>query len=323
MRPCQAAPAFDTTMSTPPKVSTILANAALTEAASVTSQAMPIAPPIALAFSFAAALVHVEQRDFGARRGECLRGRGADRAARAGHRHDLSGERLFGRAAELGLLERPVFHVEQMRVVERLVAPGRFGIRDGLDRGLGEIGGDARVLLRAAEPEQAEPRHQHDARHRIEALLDAAAARVVGGEIGAVFADEIFHRRGDVGLEIRELAAVRRRHDQRPVLRADRVVRRHHAGLAVARDLRAVDEIEHRIAAAEFEDEALPRAFGLLVLQAAGAAHDRRDVGERGAIAAAVARWRTLLSGRAAAAPRRASPSRSCAHRLRARRRRR
>ena len=233
-------------MSTPPKVSTILANAALTESrvGDVAGDADRAADRPGLFLR--GRLVDVEQRDFGAGCGERLRGRGADGAARAGHRHDLSGERLFGRAAELGLLERPVFHVEQMRVVERLVAPGRFGIRDGLDRGLGEVGGDARVLLRTAEPEQSEPRHQHDARHRIEALLDAAAARIVGGEIGAVFADEILHRRGDVGLEIRKLAAVRRRHDQRPVLRADRVVRRHHAGLAVARDLRAIDEIEHR-----------------------------------------------------------------------------
>ena len=33
MRPCQAAPAFDTTMSTPPKLSTTRANASRTEVA--------------------------------------------------------------------------------------------------------------------------------------------------------------------------------------------------------------------------------------------------------------------------------------------------
>jgi len=50
-------------------------------------------------------------------------------------------ERLFGCGAELCLFERPVFHVEQVGVVERLIAPGRFGIGDGLDRSLGQVGG--------------------------------------------------------------------------------------------------------------------------------------------------------------------------------------
>ena len=191
-------------MSTPPKVSTTLSNAALTEAASVTSQAMPsAAPPIALAFSFAAVFVHVEQRDFGAGRGECLRGRGADRAARAGDRRDLAGERLFGRAAELGLLERPVFHVEHVGFVDRLEAADRFGVGDGLDRGFGEVGGDARILLRAAEAEQAEPRHQHDARQRIEHLLDAADARVVAWRNRLRYLPTKFSTAArDVGLEI-------------------------------------------------------------------------------------------------------------------------
>ncbi len=56
------------------------------------------------------------------------------------------------------------------------------------------------------------------------------------------------------------------------------MVRRHHAGLAVAGKLRAVDEIEDRIVHPEIEDEALPRAFDLLVLQRARAAHDRRNI---------------------------------------------
>src|ERR1700730_15719029 len=56
MRPCQAAPAFDTTMSTPPNTSAILANADRTEAASVTSQrTASAAPPTALAVASTAA----------------------------------------------------------------------------------------------------------------------------------------------------------------------------------------------------------------------------------------------------------------------------
>ena len=59
------------------------------------------------------------------------------------------------------------------------------------------------------------------------------------------------------------------------------MVGRHHAGLAVALELGAVDEIEHRPAGAEIENQAPPRAFDLLVLEAAGPAQDRRHHGER------------------------------------------
>src|SRR5581483_100296 len=55
MVPCQAAPALDTTISTPPKAETTLSNAAFTLAASVTSQATANAlPPIFLATALAA-----------------------------------------------------------------------------------------------------------------------------------------------------------------------------------------------------------------------------------------------------------------------------
>src|SRR5580704_16962898 len=50
MRPCQAAPAFDTTVSTPPNAAAIFANAACTDDALVTSHGTTNgAPPIALA----------------------------------------------------------------------------------------------------------------------------------------------------------------------------------------------------------------------------------------------------------------------------------
>ena len=55
MRPCQAAPAFDTTMSTPPKASATLSKAARTEAGSVTSHlTASAAAPIAAASVLAA-----------------------------------------------------------------------------------------------------------------------------------------------------------------------------------------------------------------------------------------------------------------------------
>ena len=66
----------------------------------------------------------------------------------------------------------------------------RLGVGDGRDRGLGEIGGDAGVLGRAAEPEEAEPRHQHDAGQGIDHRLAAADARIVAREIVLVAVDE-------------------------------------------------------------------------------------------------------------------------------------
>ena len=97
--------------------------------------------------------------------------------------------------------------------------------------------------------------------------------------------------------EIVELAGLRRRHDQRPVLGADGVVGRDHAGLAVALDLGAVDEIGDGVARAEIEDQPPPRALGLRVRLAAGAAHDRRDLRRRAPPAAASARSRTPGGG--------------------------
>ena len=81
--------------------------------------------------------------------------------------------------------------------------------------------------------------------------------------------------------ELVELAIGRRRHHQRPVLGADGVIGRHHAGLAVARDLGAVDEIQDRGTGAEIEDQPAPGAVDFFVLQRAGAAQDRGDLGER------------------------------------------
>ncbi len=56
------------------------------------------------------------------------------------------------------------------------------------------------------------------------------------------------------------------------------MVGRDHAGAGVTRDVLAVDEIQDRIAGAEFQDRPLVRAFAAGVAQGAGAAQDRRDL---------------------------------------------
>ena len=52
--------------------------------------------------------------------------------------------------------------------------PMRFGIADHGHPFLGDVGGDGGVAFGAAETEQAQPRHQHDAGQGIELALDAA-----------------------------------------------------------------------------------------------------------------------------------------------------
>ena len=73
--------------------------------------------------------------------------------------------------AELCLLQRPVFDVEHFGLAHRLEPADRLGVGHGLDPGFGDIGGDRGVLGAAPEPEQAEPRHQDDPRHRVELAL--------------------------------------------------------------------------------------------------------------------------------------------------------
>ena len=83
-------------------------------------------------------------------------------------------------------------------------------------------------------------------------------------------------------LEVVEPAGFGRRDDQRVVFRAQGVVGGSDAGLAVAREIGAVDVIENRRAGAELEDETLvgagfdPRGHG------AGAAQDRGYLGRTG-----------------------------------------
>ena len=258
---------------------------------------------------------------------KALRGRGADRAAGAGDRR-RPGRRAASRAALPSLAcSSDQYSTSNMSASrDRLEAADRLGVGDGLDRGFGEVGGDARVLGRCgrARTGRAPAPARRGAADRACCLLPPHA-RVVALEIGrGTSPTKSSTAACAAALELVELAGLRRRHDQRPVLGADGVVGRHHAGLAVARKLGAVDEVEDRIAAAESRIEALPRALDRLVLQAARAAQDRRDVGDAARSAAAVcAVANTALRPRASRSSAQRHHARSCARRPRAHPRRR
>ena len=164
---------------------------------------------------------------------------------------------------QLGLLRRPVLALEHLELADRLELARRLRIGDDGDGRLGDIGGDPRIGLAAAEAEEAEPRHQDDPRQRVEHGPRRSDARGVALEIGLVVGDELLRRPPRRDLEVVELAGLGRRHDQRPGLGADDVVGRHHAGAGVARDLLAVDEGADRLAAAELQHRPPPRAFDL------------------------------------------------------------
>src|SRR6185312_1636087 len=135
--------------------------------------------------------VDVEERDGRALRREQFCGRRADSAGAAGDDRDLAGEGEQFRRAELGLLQRQVLAVEHVVFADRGESAGCFRVGDRLDRRLGEVGGDLRVLLRAAETVEADARNQRDTRRRIEHRAAAADTSVLPREIGFVVRDEV------------------------------------------------------------------------------------------------------------------------------------
>ena len=107
--------------------------------------------------------IDIDDGDGGAFGGKRLR-RGAADGAGAGHQRHLPGQRLDHRALQLGLLQAPIFELEQIALRQRLVAADAFGVGHHAHRVLGEIGGDVGVLGAPPDAEQAKPRHEHHAR---------------------------------------------------------------------------------------------------------------------------------------------------------------
>src|SRR5436190_771211 len=74
----------------------------------------------------------------------------------------------LARSAELGLLEVPVFDVEDVSRGQRLPAAERRRARDDVDRMVIDVGGDGDFLGRATHRAEAQLRIEEDPRGRIE-----------------------------------------------------------------------------------------------------------------------------------------------------------
>ena len=224
--------------------------------------------------------IQIEQRHCRAGSGESLRGRGADRAAGAGHHRHLAFERQRLARAQFGELDRPVFAIEQIGVRDRREGAERLRVGDAVDGRLGDVGGDRRGLGAVAETEQPQARHQHDAGQEI-VHRRARRARFVALVIGLVFGGERCGRRLRGLPERVELVRFGRGHDQRPWLDADDMIRRQQAAARIIRDVLAVHKIEDGVAGAERRDLPLVRAFTVNVALRADAAQNRRNLGDR------------------------------------------
>src|SRR5262245_8755192 len=119
----------------------------------------------------------------------------ADAAPRADDGDDLAVEFLFGRqAAELGFFQLPVFDVERLLFVHRLVTVDGLCAAHDLDRAVVKLGRHARLALVLAPGDHADAGDQNHRRIRVahRRRVGPLAAVVIGRVVLA-----IFHQPGD------------------------------------------------------------------------------------------------------------------------------
>jgi len=260
-------------MSMPPKAAATASKAARTEAALVTSQTTGNADgPMALACSLAAAKLTSSNATSAPAAAKAFAVAAPMRAG-AGDGGDLAGERRFLAGAELGLFERPIFAIEHVGFGDRLEAADRLGVADAFDPGLGDIGGDLASRLVRPRPNSRAPAPARRGQG-IEFMFDMADAGIVLLEIAVICAANW----PAVSCATRANSPSfpgRVRQHQRPVLGADGVVRRHHAGLAVRAKSLALMKLS-TASVARIRARAAQR-LRLFCLFRCSAAHDRRD----------------------------------------------
>ena len=128
----------------------------------------------------------------------------------------------LGMPRELRLLERPVLDPELLRLRDRRVGRQGLGAAHDVDGVDVELAGDAGRLLVGAEPEHADPGHEHDRRvgaaHR--RAVGRRVALVVGPIVVAIGGVQLAQPGDDVG----QLGRRRQVEDHRADLRPQEVV---------------------------------------------------------------------------------------------------
>ncbi len=118
--------------------------------------------------------VEIEHRHLGALRGEGPGDGRPDRPAAAGDHDHLARQALFDRLAQLGLLQRPVFHVEGVGLAYGFEAAHRLGVEQGLGPVLSDVGGDGGVRRTLANADQTQARDGDHPGQGVQRRLDAA-----------------------------------------------------------------------------------------------------------------------------------------------------
>ena len=187
----------------------------------------------------------VGEHDVGAGPEQLVGDPAADRTSAAGDERDLAGERRARGLAELGLLERPVLHVEQVFGRQRPVRADGRGERLAAQRVLGDVSGDPRGLRVVPERADTEALDDRHPRLGIEHRRRLGGTVPAGIEVPAVG----IHVARDRGAQRRRVPQLFGADEQVGALGAQHVVRGQRPGRAERRSIlaeRERDEVPRR-----------------------------------------------------------------------------
>ena len=145
--------------------------------------------------------IDVREHQMGAGLRKLDAGRQPDRARGSGHQRDLARKRLLELLAQLGLLQAPVLDVEEIGLVERLVAAERLGCVLDPQRVLGDVRRDDGILARLARADDSQTRNEEHARIWIELATGHAFGAHLAGEVSVVTTPIACDRRGELRAE--------------------------------------------------------------------------------------------------------------------------
>ena len=215
--------------------------------------------------------VQVHQINVGALLGEQLRGGAADARRRAGDVGHLPLKNWRLGFPQFRLLQRPVFHVEQVGVAQRLVSADVERALDDFEGVLVEIGRYFRFLHGFAHRHQTQTRDQYHPGQAVQLLQVDPLFRLVGDEVFVIRLVVAFQRCRKLGAQTLGIVEMFWTQQQGFLFGADHVVGRRGADLRPLQAFFAGGELARRPAFAVMRH---PRNAGTFPVQAA---QDRRN----------------------------------------------